>query len=148
METLQATTPAILHHLHLHSADPGRLARFYSQLLELKSSRTEDGAYALIGGQRRLLVSKGQNGTPAFIGYAVQDVATLERLRARLAATVGELDAVRSPLFSEGAFAIRDPQGRRIVFGVAPAAGYLDPRPGRLQHVVFQTTAIAPLVEF
>jgi catechol-2,3-dioxygenase len=148
MDTLQATTPAVLHHLHLHSADPGRLARFYSQLLELKSSRTEEGAYALIGGQRRLLVSKGRNGTPAFIGYAVQDVAALERLRARLAATVGELDAVRSPLFSEGAFAVCDPQGRRIVFGVAPAAGYLDPRPGRLQHVVFQTTAIAPLVEF
>jgi catechol 2,3-dioxygenase-like lactoylglutathione lyase family enzyme len=61
---------------------------------------------------------------------------------------VGSLEAVRSPLFSEGSFAILDPQGRRLVFGVAPANGYLDPRPGRLQHVVFQTTAIDPLVEF
>lgn len=148
MNTLQTTTPAVLHHLHLNSADPERLARFYTTLLELPSTRTEDGTYVLAGGQRRLLVTKGASGTPAFIAFAVQDVAALERLRARLAASVGELDAVRSPLFSEGSFAIRDPQGRRILFGVAPVTGHTDPRPGRLQHVVFQTTAVEPLVDF
>jgi len=148
MDTLQTTTPAILHHLHLTSADPERLSRFYASLLELSSSRAGDGSYVLAGGQRRLLLSKGPDGTPSFIAFAVQDVAALERLRGKLAATVGDLEAVRSPLFSEGTFAIRDPQGRRVVFGVAPAKGYPDPRPGRLQHVVFQTTAIEPLVEF
>jgi catechol-2,3-dioxygenase len=148
METLQTTTPATLHHLHLNSADPERLSRFYASLLELRSSRAEEGTCVLTGGQRRLLVSKGPDGTPAFIAFAVRDVAALERLRAKLAATVGSLETVRSPLFSEGSFAIRDPQGRRIVFGVAPAKSYPDPRPGRLQHVVFQTTAIGPLVEF
>jgi catechol-2,3-dioxygenase len=148
MDTLQTTTPAVLHHLHLNSSNPEQLARFYSSLLELSSSRGEDGTHVLAGGQRRLLISKGANGTPAFIAFAVQDVAALETLRARLAASVGNLDAVRSPLFSEGSFAVRDPQGRRLVFGVAPAKGFPDPRPGRLQHVVFQTTAIDPLVEF
>jgi catechol 2,3-dioxygenase len=148
METLQTTTPAILHHLHLTSADPERLSRFYASLLELSSSRAEDSTYVLGGGQRRLLVSKGQPCAAAFIAFAVQDVAALEKLRGKLEATVGDLEAVRSPLFSEGSFAIRDPQGRRIVFGVAPAKRYQDPRPGRLQHVVFQTTAIDPLVEF
>ncbi|HEY7742842.1 MAG TPA: VOC family protein [Burkholderiales bacterium] len=148
MDTLQTTTPAVLHHLHLNSADPERLSRFYASLLDLKTSRAEDGTCVLTGGQRCLLVSRGPDGTPAFIAFAVQDVAALERLRGRLAATVGSLEAVRSPLFSEGSFAILDPQGRRLVFGVAPANGYLDPMPGRLQHVVFQTTAIDPLVEF
>jgi catechol-2,3-dioxygenase len=148
MDTLQTTTPAVLHHLHLHSAEPERLARFYAKLLELDASRAEDGTWVLSGGQRRMLVSKGQDGTPAFIAYAVQDVAALERLRGKLAETVGSLEAIRSPLFYEGSFAIRDPQRRRVVFGVAPAIGHPDPRPGRLQHVVFQTTAIEPLVEF
>lgn len=148
MSTLQTTTPAVLHHLHLESSNPERLSRFYSSLLELSPTRAEDGTHVLTGGQRRLLVSKGADGTPAFVAFAVQDVAALERLRARLAASVGELDAVRSPLFSEGSFAIRDPQGRRLVFGVAPAKSIPDTRPGRLQHVVFQTTAIDPLVEF
>jgi catechol-2,3-dioxygenase len=148
MDTLQTTTPAVLHHLHLGSSNPERLARFYSSLLELASSRAEDGTHVLTGGQRRLLVSKGVDGAPAFMAFAVHDVAALEKLRARLAAGVGELDAVRSPLFSEGSFAIRDPQGRRLMFGVAPGKSYPDPRPGRLQHVVFQTTAIDPLVDF
>lgn len=148
MSTLQTTTPAVLHHLHLESSNPERLARFYSSLLELSSTRSEDGTHVLTGGQRRLLVSNGADGTPTFVAFAVQDVAALERLRARLAASVGELDAVRSPLFSEGSFAIRDPQGRRLVFGVSPAKSSPDPRPGRLQHVVFQTAAIDPLVEF
>mgnify|MGYP001386713701 CR=1 FL=1 len=147
MNTLQTTTPAVLHHLHLESSNPERLARFYSGLLELSSTRDGDGTHVLTGGQRRLLVSKGSDGTPAFMAFAVQDVAALEKLRARLAASVGGLDTVRSPLFSEGAFAIRDPQGRRLVFGVAPAKSYPDARPGLLQHVVFQTTAIDPLVE-
>ncbi|MGH8632819.1 MAG: VOC family protein, partial [Burkholderiales bacterium] len=136
METLQIATPAILHHLHLNSADPERLSRFYASLLELPSSRADDGSYVLAGGQRRLLVSKGPDGTPSFIAFAVQDVAALEKLRGKLSAMVGDLEAVRSPLFSEGSFAIRDPQGRRIVFGVAPAKAHPDPLPGRLQHVV------------
>ena len=51
MEILQTTTPANLHHLHLNSADPERLSRFYASLLELSSSRAGDGTYVLSGGQ-------------------------------------------------------------------------------------------------
>lgn len=74
LETLQTTTPAVLHHLHLASADPERLSRFYAHLLELSLSRDESGSYVLAGGQRHLLVSKGADGTPAFIAFAVRDV--------------------------------------------------------------------------
>jgi catechol 2,3-dioxygenase-like lactoylglutathione lyase family enzyme len=148
MDTLQTTTPAQLHHLCLTSAQPERLSGFYERLLEYRPSRAEDGTHLLVGGERRLLISKGENGVASFIAYAVKDVESLEKLRARLAASVGSLDAVRSPLFAEGSFAIRDPQGRRLVFGVARTPGQPDRLPGRLQHVVFQTTAIQPLVEF
>src|SRR5262245_64634169 len=148
METLQTTTPARLHHVHLTSAQPERLAGFYERLLEYAPSRAEDGVQVLAGGERRLLISKGENGVASYIAYAVKDVESLEKLRARLAASVGSLDAVRSPLFAEGSFAIRDPQGRRLVFGVSRQAARPDRLPGRLQHVVFQTTAIQPLVDF
>jgi catechol 2,3-dioxygenase len=147
-DTLQTSTPATLHHLHLTSAQPERLSSFYERLLEYKSSRSEDGTHVLAGGERRLLISKGENGEASFIAYAVKDVDSLEKLRARLAASVGGLDSLRSPLFAEGSFAIRDPQGRRLVFGVPRAAARPDRLPGRLQHVVFQTTAIQPLVDF
>lgn len=148
MDTLQTTTPAKLHHLHLTSADPEQLSQFYARMLDYAPSRPEDGTHVLAGGERQLLISKGPSGVASFIAYTVKDVESLEKLRVKLAATVGGLEPLRSPLFSEGSFAIRDPQGRRIVFGTARKAGRPDRQPGRLQHVVFQTTAIQPLVDF
>ena len=148
MDTLQTSTPAQLHHLHLTSAQPERLSGFYERLLEYTPSRSEDGMHVLAGGERRLLISRGENGGASFIAYAVKDVDALEKLRRRLASDLGSLEPVRSPLFAEGSFAIRDPQGRRLVFGAARTAGRPDRLPARLQHVVFQTTAIQPLVEF
>ena len=148
MESLQVTTPARLHHLHLTSAQPDRLSTFYERLLEYTPSRSEDGMHVLAGGERRLLISRGENGGASFIAYAVRDVDTLEKLRRRLASVLGSLEPVRSPLFAEGSFAIRDPQGRRQVFGTARKPALPDRLPARLQHVVFQTTAIQPLVDF
>src|SRR5262245_7287617 len=108
MESLQVATPATLHHLHLTSAQPERLSGFYERLLEYRSSRADDGTHVLSGGERRLLISKGENGAASFIAYAVRDVESLEKLRGRTTTSVGSLEAVRSPLFAEGSFAIRD----------------------------------------
>jgi catechol 2,3-dioxygenase-like lactoylglutathione lyase family enzyme len=147
MDTLQSTTPAQLHHLHLTSADPGRLAGFYERLLGYEAAQGAPGTWLLAGGQRNLIVSEGADGAVSFMAYALKDVASLERLRDRLAA-VAALEPAHSPLFAEGAFGMSDPQGRRIVFGVARTAQRPDEQPGRLQHVVYQTTALAPLVDF
>lgn len=148
MNTLQTTTPAKLHHLHLTSTDPARLCRFYERMFDYPPARAEDGSYVLSGGQRHMVISEGPNGSTSFAGFAVSDAGALEGLRDRLDAAVGNLEPARSPLFAERSFAIRDPQGRRIVFGTARTAGFPDACPARLQHVVFQTTALAPLVEF
>jgi catechol-2,3-dioxygenase len=148
MDTLQATTPARLHHVHFTSAAPESLSRFYAELMDYAPARAEDGGWVLTAGERQLLVSKGANGETSFIAYAVNDVESLEKLRARLAAAVDGLEPVRSPLFAEGSFAIRDPQGRRVAFGVARKPSRPDRQPARLQHVVFQTTDIQPLVDF
>ena len=148
MDTLQTVTPAKLHHLHLTSADPQRLSRFYERMLDYKAARAEDGSYVLSGGQRHLLISDGPDGSTASVAFALSDAGALERLRDRLDAAVGNLEHARSPLFAEGSFAIRDPQGRRVVFGTPRTADSPDSCPGRLQHVVFQTTALQPLVEF
>ena len=148
MDTLQTVTPAKLHHLHLTSADPQRLSRFYERMLDYRAARAEDGSYVLSGGQRHLLISNGPDGSTASVAFALSDAGALERLRDRLDAAVGNLEHARTPLFAEGSFAIRDPQGRRVVFGTPRTAGSPDSCPGRLQHVVFQTTALQPLVEF
>jgi catechol 2,3-dioxygenase len=146
MNTLQATTPATLHHLHLTSEDPERLSSFYERMFDYSPARLEDGTYVLTGGQRHLLINAGPNRSTEFIAFAVKDAGALEKLRDRLQA--GELEPTRSPLFAEGSFGIRDPHGRRLVFGTARTEGYPDKHPGRLQHVVYQTTALQPLLEY
>jgi len=148
VDTLQKTTPARLHHLHLTSTDPERLSGFYTRLLDYRPTRLKDDTWVLAGGERQLVISRGSSGAASSIAYAVGDTAALKRLRDRLHAAVGTLEPFVSPLFSEGAFAIDDPQGRRVVFGTPRTGGSSDPRPGRLQHVVFQTTALEPLLDF
>ena len=66
MDTLQTSTPATLHHLHLTSPDPERLSRFYERVLDYAPSRVEDGAYVLSGGQRHLIISAGPGGSTPF----------------------------------------------------------------------------------
>src|SRR5262245_15970044 len=117
-------------------------------MLDCSLSRTADGLYVLAGGERHLLVSEGASGAVASMAFEVQDGSALERLRDRLEGAPGGLRSASSPLFADGAFGLSDPQGRRIVFGTARAERRPDERPGRLQHVVFQTTALAPLLEF
>ncbi|HTP94724.1 MAG TPA: VOC family protein [Burkholderiales bacterium] len=148
MIRLQTTTPATLHHIHLTSADPQRLSGFYARMLDYTVTRSADGVHVLSGGERNLLISAGPNGSPAFVAFALQDAATLARLRDRLETSPGGVEPLATPFFAAGAFALRDPQGRRIAFGVPVATARPDPRPGRLQHVVFQSNSLAPLVEF
>lgn len=79
MNTLQTTTPARLHHLHLTSTDPERLIRFYARMLGYSSSRLEDGTYVLSGGQRNLLISEGRGGSTSFVGFTLNDAGVLRR---------------------------------------------------------------------
>src|SRR6185295_9523833 len=66
------------------------------------------------------------------------------------------LEPAPTPLFEDDAFAVRDPDGRVAVFGVAkrsykavtPAEGPAAPLPGRLQHVVVATARLPDLTAF
>jgi catechol-2,3-dioxygenase len=148
METLQTTTPARLHHLHITSEDPARLSEFYMRMLGLSVSRLEQGVYVLTGGQRALLISPGPSRSLSCAAYAVENADAQARLRRRLTAGVCDLEDTRSPLLQPGSFAIADPQGRRTVFGVAKGGRSSDALPARLQHVVFQTTMLEAVVKF
>jgi catechol 2,3-dioxygenase len=61
-----------------------------------------------------------------------------------------------TPVFAEGAFAVRDPDGRLVVFGLprpeldaAPSeGGAAASLPGRLQHVVVASTRLPEMMRF
>jgi catechol 2,3-dioxygenase len=145
--TLQTGSPAFLHHLHITSEDPARLAAFYADQLSLMREE-KNGAQVLKGGARSMIITNGPSAQLQCAGYAVADDESLSRLRSTLIERGVALTWVDNPLYRNGVFCIADPQGRKMTFGVPAAPRFADKEPARLQHVVFQTTELENMVRF
>ncbi|AIV75349.1 glyoxalase-like domain protein [Burkholderia pseudomallei] len=147
MTTLQISTPARLHHLHIGSPKARELAGFYADTLECTHA-VEGGLHMLAGRDRALLISDAAERAQRYAAYALRDEFDLESLRARLHGRSVRCEPLDDPYLRHGAFLVADPQGRRIAFGVPAISPILGSLPGRLQHTVFQTTALEQVVRF
>lgn len=141
--------PAALHHLRRDSPEPERLARFYAELLGDRMERLEGEAWRISGRDRELVVGRGEAGAVPYYALALRDAAHLERVRAALARHGVALERSPTPLFAESAFAVADPDGRRIAFGLPRMASV----PGaslaaRLQHFVCASAQAGRMLEF
>jgi catechol 2,3-dioxygenase-like lactoylglutathione lyase family enzyme len=136
--------PARLHHLRRDSPQPERLAKFYGELLDDRVERLTDDSWLVAGRGRRLVVGRGAAGAVPYFALEMQDAAQLEAYARRLQGR----EPSPSPLFRKGAFAVSDPEGRRVVFGIPEKQTNLDGSPGRLQHFVCATTRLEEMVEF
>jgi len=141
--------PARLHHLRRDSAEPERLARFYGELLGDRVEALPDAEWLVQGHGRRLILGSGAKGAVPYFALALRDAAQL----ADYAAVLGRLGVVRepspSPLFADGAFAVTDPDGRRIVFGLpARISGIQSRLPARLQHFVCASVRLPQMLAF
>ncbi|AIB37481.1 MULTISPECIES: VOC family protein [Pseudomonas] len=150
MQTLQTSTPARLCYLHLASKAPQQQVDFYRRLLDMNCLAQADGSWLLQGPQRAMLISPADHSGLLAAAYDLGSQARLSELRTRLVSKGCSVEALDSPLLEAGAFQIRDPQGRQTVFGVSLGAVATDRKgmPGRLQHVVFQTTELEAMVDF
>jgi catechol 2,3-dioxygenase len=147
--TLQMETPAHLHHLHVVTAEPERLAAFYKKHMDLQPLASTDGRIVLAGPQRAVEISRVNDGMPAYSGYAVDTHTQLHALKIRLENADVQCVPATSVLYEPGAFGIADPQERRVVFGVSKRLGAgFSGAPGRLQHTVYQTTELERVVRF
>jgi len=90
------------------------------------------------------VVGTGAAGTVPYFALELQDAAHLRSYRERLATA----EDFSSPLFAEGAFAVSDPDARRIVFGVGKETAAAAGLPGRLQHFVCATERLPQMLEF
>jgi len=140
---------AYLHHLGLQSADPGALAAFYRDAMGMTCGAGQGGMTICAARDRRIVISAGAPRTLAFAAYAFEDPEGLARLRHRLEAADVPLLSSPSPLFADGAFAVADPDGTRIVFGLdaAPTEAPTE-RPARLQHFVMASTDCGRVARF
>lgn len=136
-----------LHHLELKSADPDALAAFYGTMMQMPAARHGDG-WLCRGPDRQLLISQGPANKLGFAAFACRDAEALAALRAHIEKRAKLLPSP-SPLFDARAFAVRDPEGNVIVFGVAAhdeaATAALR---GPLQHVTVASTDLKAMEEF
>jgi catechol 2,3-dioxygenase-like lactoylglutathione lyase family enzyme len=134
--------PARLHHLRRDSPKPEPLARFYGELLGDRVEALPGGSWLIAGRGRRLVVGQGAAGSVPYFALEMQDAAHLDAFRRRFKA-----EPFSSPLFSD-AFAVTDPDGRKVVFGISRETPTSNGMPGRLQHFVCATTRLGEMLEF
>jgi catechol 2,3-dioxygenase len=142
--------PAALDHLRLDSPDPKALAAFYARVLGMSVSRLDSDSYLAEGHERRLVIGRGEKRGHPWSAFALQDDEQLERYRRFLRERGAEPLPSPTPLFAQGGFALRDPDGRLAVFGVRGRESPATARglPGRLQHVVVASERFPAMMAF
>jgi len=141
--------PAKLHHLRRDSTQPEQLARFYGELLDDRVEALPNGEWLVQGHGRRLIVGRGAPGAVPWFALAMQSAAHLSGYAAALDQSGVQREAMATPLFREGAFAVTDPDGRRAVFGVPAVASEMEGKTSaRLQHFVCASTRLDGMLHF
>lgn len=140
---------AYLHHIHLNSPDPAALADFYSDTMDMPL-REREGEMLICRGPRRLIaISQGPANRLAHCAFACRDAAGLASIRARAGAEgLNPRDFVSS-LLQPGAFSVQDPDGNRVIFGLAvPGTGNGHGIPGPTQHLTLASQDIGAIERF
>lgn len=142
---------ARLDHIALRSTDPERLATFYARVMRMEAAADSGRGWSVLRGrERRLVITRGDGHHLAYAAFGLGSPDELAALKAHVLASGHGVGASPSPLFGDEAFAVTDPDGTMVVFGVRGSNGVNsgDPLPGRLQHVVCATPDIAPIQAF
>ena len=138
---------AYLHHIQLQSPDPAALAAFYATTMDMTAAAF-DGGYLCEGPGRRLLITTGQAKKLGFTAFACRDRDGLAELKARAAAEQLAIQPSPSRLFGDEAFAVADPDGNIVVFGLGRQE---PPRPGLrgpIQHMTLATHSVEAIEAF
>lgn len=146
--------PARLDHLRLETGDPAALCQFYRSALGYHETPLDNGDRLLMAPERRIVVAAGERRGPTAHAFRMRDIRQCEAMKAHCSAQ--GLDILPPPtcVFADGAFAIADPDGWQVVFGVAdetaasPDASTGAVPPARLQHVVVASTNLPRMRAF
>lgn len=126
---------AYLHHLQLQSAAPAALAAFYADTMDMTARPLDGGHWIAEGPLRRVLFAPGESKRLGYAAFACRDRDGLAAIRARAERGGVPLLPSPSPLFGTEAFAVADPDGNVIAFGLAPQDPVRSGLRGPLQHL-------------
>lgn len=158
MPDTAAQAGAYLHHVAFESSNPQKLANFYGDIMQMEVTKISDAEWRCEGPARRMVVVAGADKQLAYAGLAVRDADGLEMIRERAKANGVEILGSPTPYFEDGAFAVKDYDGRIIAFGLSKRAYVKQmgwPRPssgqpiwGPTQHLTYRTQNIEGFYEF
>lgn len=127
-----------LHHLALRTPSPEHLAGFYGSVMDMQTHRVSDAEWRCEGPNRKITLLDGPANTLARAAYACRGADAVAEFRGHIEGQGVAINPVDDPYFDDGCFAVSDPDGNEIVFGVAkPEVTQPDGIAGALQHVVF-----------
>ena len=131
---------AYLHHMQLQSSKPAELAAFYANAMDMQARALDGGQWMCEGPGRRMLFAPGQDRHLGYAAFACRDAAGLAMVRARAASGGVAILPSPSPLLQPGAFAVADPDGNVIAFGLAEQDAPHPGLRGPLQHLTLAST--------
>lgn len=137
---------AHLSHLVLGSPDPLVMAKFYEKTMGNTIEEIDQG-YISTGPGRKLLFTSGKAKELKYFAMGMTE-ENLDLLRDGLLAKNIQLSSSPSPLFDDEAFALQDPDGNWLTFGVEEKNNSQAELPARLQHFAFATNNIEEMVDF
>ncbi|OUR80773.1 hypothetical protein A9Q83_00030 [Alphaproteobacteria bacterium 46_93_T64] len=142
-------TGAYLDHLAYESSDPKRLAEFHSAAMDMNSLRISDKEWRCSGPERRIIVLAGTDRKLAYAGFTCLDADNLQEFHKYACDNGVEIQENPSPWLCGNAFAVVDPDGNKVCFGLNSGEKILQTGlRGRLQHLTFATFDPDALVSF
>ena len=139
----------VLDHVCIQTSAAKAMRDFYRDALSMREIRLNKTSWLLEGAERRLILSEGTSKTIGYSGFRVLNDNKLISLRKAIEEKGATLVENPSPLFQQGAFAVVDPDGNKISFGVKSSA---DSKPegleGRLQHVVVASPNLDKMIDY
>ncbi|MFM2485211.1 VOC family protein [Celerinatantimonas yamalensis] len=140
------TLNAHLSHLALGSPAPLAMATFYENTMGNTTEEIDQGFISSGPGRKLLFTSGGAKELKYFaMGMSQKD---LDALREALLIKHIPLSPSPSPLFDDKAFALQDPDGNWLTFGVEEKNNPQTDLPARIQHCAFATTNIERMLDF
>ena len=138
-----------LHHLSFCTDQRDQMVAFYRDQMGMTDIGKIGEGIILRARGRVMHFVAGKRNHLNYAAYSTSDQAALMDLRQIHEAAGLVLLPSPSPVFSEGSYAITDPDGNQMVFGVDLGADVsVDGMPGRMQHVVVASTNVQPMIDF
>lgn len=148
---------AELDHIRLNTDDLDAMTGFYASAVGMLDLPLPDGTRLMQGPRRRIVIGEGEPGEHPYSAFRFPSGDRFDQYRAALEARGLALLPSPSGVFGDAAFAVQDPDGRLVVFGM-PRADLPLPvdrerrpalkLPGQLQHVVVGTTNLQAMIGF